>query len=960
MAGRIVSLMLALCMAASALHAQYVVSSVLDAPDDDLTDNIFRPQTLRSAIENVNKLGVAATITVNPILENSTFELMSGLPTILPKVDLDGKGATLKPGAGSSATIGLAVRGDRSTIKNVRIEGFPGTGLAWQASDGTITSIVVRGCGVGLNCNSAKRNQIGEQVTSYYSNYFYGMKGTGGHGISLILGSDDNTITYCSIGVDENGAAQPNSRNGIYSESIGTVISKNLISGNEYDGVSISGRGQQAQTKISENMIGTDRAGTSAIPNLQNGIRISQSTGDVIEDNLVSGNVGNGIFVADNTSTNIVIRRNIVGLGRGQRDTVPNGAGIRLNGSLHTVYTNIVSGNRSIGISSSGSGLDLAGNIVGLDGTQRNIFGNRGTGVVIDFTSEALIGDPTLAEPNIVAGNGGDGVALLSSGQSDLMIWGFIIGTDSGRTLEAPNMGSGIRVRYDARNILITKNVIAFSGKDGIEIERNVVIFLDPSIPPRYQRPSNITVRDNAIGWTHRVDSAGAIGRHGISVLNADSIEIDRNEIVACAQDGIHIANDSTRHVRITRNNIGIIDSTLRKHRIGRHGVHVLGAVDVQLGDPDDGEQFNAIWECGGYGVRVGDTAARVMIRQNEIGDNDSGGIELDTAHRYWNAGWNDALDRDTGSNGWQNTVELYSGRVRNAEARVAGFVHGRPSTMYRIDLYLDRDRSHPAHPRSQGCVMAGWINATSGPNGLLRIDTVLLGDTLRDSGTEFPNVTLTVTGPDGTSAFSGPPLGLQPLDIAVEIDTVRSTVLPDGTAHLYATVTNVGFDVPTTVTLRDSLFDAYAVDQATISSGVATVFDDVVLSTIPALAVGASVEYHATGRAIRLGEHLRSIVALPSEVDVRLHNNRDTIRMQADAINSVDEGVPMVGTLESHDGTVTYNGPWARLVVVDMLGRCVLDAHTSSVSIPVHRGIYVATATINGQQPLRRIFSLP
>ena len=168
--------------------------------------------------------------------------------------------------------------------------------------------------GPGINMNNAVGNVIGGELHGYYSNYIYGHKGNGGNGISMIIGSDNNTIQFTAIGVTETYRPGPNSRSGIFTECSGHIIRQNVISGNEYDGIQIDGRGVNLNTIIERNLIGTNELGFDTIPNLGNGISIFRSGGDRIENNIVGGNKGNGIYVADVSSSNVTIVHNKVGI----------------------------------------------------------------------------------------------------------------------------------------------------------------------------------------------------------------------------------------------------------------------------------------------------------------------------------------------------------------------------------------------------------------------------------------------------------------------------------------------------------------------------------------------------------------------------------------------------------------------------------------------------------------------
>ena len=100
----------------------------------------------------------------------------------------------------------------------------------------------------------------------------------------------------------------------------GTIISGN-IDGSTGSGITI-GTGN-ADNLIEGNYIGTNAAGTAAIPNANSGIDVQGSSGNTIGGatttagtgvgNVISGNTASGITLEDSAAGNIVLG-NIIGL----------------------------------------------------------------------------------------------------------------------------------------------------------------------------------------------------------------------------------------------------------------------------------------------------------------------------------------------------------------------------------------------------------------------------------------------------------------------------------------------------------------------------------------------------------------------------------------------------------------------------------------------------------------------
>ena len=144
----------------------------------------------------------------------------------------------------------------------------------------------------------------------------------------------------------------------------------NLISGNGRNGVLID-HGSEL-TVLSGNFIGTNNVGTAAVGNTLDGVLIrnannNQLIGCTFEDNpfiyynVLSGNGGNGLHVADSNA--VLVQANFFGAGANNASMVPNGGhGILVDGTSAGVQVggviplgNVSAGNRGDGIRVSGT-----------------------------------------------------------------------------------------------------------------------------------------------------------------------------------------------------------------------------------------------------------------------------------------------------------------------------------------------------------------------------------------------------------------------------------------------------------------------------------------------------------------------------------------------------------------------------------------------------------------------------
>src|SRR5262249_10865542 len=93
-----------------------------------------------------------------------------------------------------------------------------------------------------------------------------------------------------------------------------TEAERNLISGNQGDGILLTGSGA-TNNVIENNYIGVNHAGTAAIANLSSGVELDQANGNPIgapgAGNVISGNVSSGILLV--SASNNTIQANFVG-----------------------------------------------------------------------------------------------------------------------------------------------------------------------------------------------------------------------------------------------------------------------------------------------------------------------------------------------------------------------------------------------------------------------------------------------------------------------------------------------------------------------------------------------------------------------------------------------------------------------------------------------------------------------
>jgi hypothetical protein len=204
-------------------------------------------------------------------------------------------------------------------------------------------------------------------------------------------------VAGCFVGPLPSGVSAPGNAVGIWSHGSGAdtvgdgnLANRNLISGNGV-GVQVDSAGQAI---VRGNLIGTNAAGTGALPN---GTGIVATTamalgGLVLEQrNVVSGNTGDGVHL---TGGPFSIVQNYVGVDvSGSLPLGNGGVGIYANAGGVDISYNTVSANASHGIDIAGSSAVVSHNAIGLNPLALGSLGNGGAGVHSGTASGAINGN---------------------------------------------------------------------------------------------------------------------------------------------------------------------------------------------------------------------------------------------------------------------------------------------------------------------------------------------------------------------------------------------------------------------------------------------------------------------------------------------------------------------------------------------------------------------------------------
>jgi len=200
----------------------------------------------------------------------------------------------------------------------------------------------------------------------------------------------------------------------------------NTASGNVAYGIDLFGAGVTGN-RVEGNRIGTDPSGTLAVPNTYGILFDDRAWGNTVggpagAGNLISGNTAFGAYFYNNGTRDNVLRGNRIGTDAAGLRAIPNETGVHIDGATrgNVVDDNLVSGNLVAGITIFALGTDgnvLTRNRVGLDAAG-GALGNGADGIRIAFGPKGnqIGGSP--AEGNVIAFNGKNGVSVEGDGST--------------------------------------------------------------------------------------------------------------------------------------------------------------------------------------------------------------------------------------------------------------------------------------------------------------------------------------------------------------------------------------------------------------------------------------------------------------------------------------------------------------------------------------------------------------
>jgi titin len=468
----------------------------------------------------------------------------------------------------------------------------------------------------------------------------------GDRGILLQTGGG-NVVTGNYVGTDVTGqVALPNgsginvvtSNNNVIGGT--TPAARNLVSGNRGAGISVYTGA--SNNLVEGNYVGTDVSGTFSVGNGYGvGVYGVNTTANTIggtaagAGNLISGNgsgsTGDGVSIFA-SATGTLVQANLIGtdisgqhlLGNAGSGVGISSAGNRVGGG-GGVGRNILSGNGGYGVAllTGATNNVISGNLIGTDNFARNALGNRTAGVgITGGASSNVIGGAVPGAGNIISGNTTYGVVLFNAGTTGNQVQGNFIGVDATGQAALGNTGYGVGIANGASG-----NTIGAAGSGALNVISantlgGVVVFGSGT--------NNDVVQGNRIGTDNTGTLALGNGGSGVAVVQGAANTLiggagAGNQVAGNHGDGIQVAGPSTTGTVIQGNRIGTDPTGASAIPNQFHGVDVLvSAVNTVIGGSAPGTG-NLISGNAGAGVLIDQGVQITLVQGNYVGTSADG-----------------------------------------------------------------------------------------------------------------------------------------------------------------------------------------------------------------------------------------------------------------------------------------------------------------------------------------------
>lgn len=400
----------------------------------------------------------------------------------------------------------------------------------------------------------------------------------------------------------------------------------NVISGNKLDGVCITGDPSRPPNGnlVLGNFIGTNVNSTAAVANGGNGVLIKSASNNTISASVISGNNNNGVLITGSGATGNKIQTSYLGTDYSATVKIGNTlAGVAILSPDNIIggpanASNVISGNSGQGIYIASSGNKVQGNLIGTDVSGTAALGNTLQGIYVDNVPNNTIGgtdaddgavDGNVTARNIISGNS-DGVYISGAAATSNQVLGNFIGTNVYGTAALGNSLNGIYLQGAPNNTIGgvaagARNVISGNKGNGVSIE-----IADGNI-----------VMNNYIGTDKTGTSSlgnvsnGVLIHRGSNNLVGAGLSSYGNTISFNGADGVNIST-SAGAPNVTTNNT-VQFNTIASN--ARNGICV--STQTTIYPSGNGFFANSIFSNTLLGIDLGNDG----VTANDSGDADTG-----------------------------------------------------------------------------------------------------------------------------------------------------------------------------------------------------------------------------------------------------------------------------------------------------------------------------------------------
>ena len=640
-----------------------------------------------------------------------------------------------------NASVGVNVRGDTTelasgnTIRGNRIgTNAAGTAALGNGFDGmqiqsTSPGTTVGGEGAGARNIISGNDGYGVHVSDRNSRIQGNFIGTNASGAAAIPNDDGGVIAFASgVGLQIGGT---------------TAAARNVVSGNDGPGIHTLGFAE-----VIGNYVGLNAAGTGAVPN-EDGVRAETQTfigltasGRVPAGNVISGNANAGVLITGDFSSSVEVDDNLIGTNPAGTGALPNGDGVVVtNGgsgaALGITARNVISGNDFAGVLIRGPGFGhntLQANTIGLNRAGTAPLPN-GTGVEIAAgASENAIGSSFTAQRNVIAGNRFEGIRIHGAGTERNTVSRALVGLRPDGAAQPNQRGvviaGGASLNTIGGSSGDLANTISGNTFDGVLITGDDT--------------SRNTVRGNRIG-TSLDGTAARPNLVGVSIAGGarfntvgGALNRPASQISGNRSAGVRVADAGTLGNRVHGNLIGTGPAGTTGLPNGAGVFVTAGAEGTTIGG--SGALGNRIGFNAGSGVLIeGAGTTGVNLIRNSVFRNGGLAINLRPASELANVVTaNDVDDPDSGPNELQNFPVITAATGVPGTTTISGTLNSRPSAGHRVEVF----RNPAAGPDPEAETFVGVVNVTTNAGGdatwSMTVPTDLSGQVLRATATAF------------------------------------------------------------------------------------------------------------------------------------------------------------------------------------------------------------------------------